>query len=1233
MTPASSPPDETARLAALHAYRVLDTLPEQALDDLAALAAQICEAPMALISLVDADREWFKSRIGLDVGETSRAGSSFAHSLPHTGLFVVPDAAADSRFADNTLVRGHAVRFYAGTPLVTVDGHVLGALAVLDRVPRQLTAAQEGALGALGRQVMSQLELRRQARELIASERRLRTMFENEPECVKLLGPACELLEMNPAGLRMIEADSMTQVAGRSVLDLVLPEHRAAFAALTGRVMNGESGTLEFEIQGIKGTRRWLETHAAPLRSEQGEITALLGITREITAYKQAEEAARESADRLRMAIDAAHMGTFDWDVPGNHSTWSRCHEELWGFAPGEFDGTYEAFASRVHPEDLPALSAAVSRAITGRTAYAHEFRVRWPDGSVRWMAGRGEFTFDEAGEPLRMRGAIVEITAIREAAARLRDKSAQLETALDMSRMGVWSWDLQTDTLRTIEGSGPVSGLPEPLYPKTGAALLALVHPEDRAVVAGRIERARSTGEYTVEFRIVLPGGDVRWVAERGRCVRDAAGRAVHLTGVDQDITERKEAERRTQHSNRVYAVLSNINETIVRERDSQALLESACRIAVEKGWFRMAWIGLVEEPSGPLRIAAYAGAAEDTLAMIRGLLGDGTSDEGCVWTYQAVRTGEHGVCNDIARDPGAAPWRDAAIRREYRAMAALPLTSGSRVIGTFNLYAGESGFFDEEELRLLDELAADISFALEVHEREAARHRVEQALRESEERFRQLAENVQEVFWITDPSAQRLLYVSPAYEKIWGRCSDSLHASLETWLATIHPDDRARTSQAKMTRGDYDETYRILRPDGSVRWIHDRAFPIRGPGGEVLRVVGTAADITDRRLLEEQLRQSQKMEAIGQLAGGVAHDFNNILAAIMMQADLAAAEPGLPEGSRELFDDIRANTERAANLTRQLLAFSRRQVMQPRQLDLNEVVTSLTKMLQRIVGEDVGLQLNLHPRPLLTRGDPGMLDQVLLNLVVNARDAMPGGGRLFIATAERLLSAHDAAAMPDVSAGRHVCLRVSDTGGGIDPQHLPRIFEPFFTTKEAGKGTGLGLATVFGIVKQHRGWVTVESTVGSGATFEVLLPIDEDAARARTEAAAAPALRRRTETILLVEDEPGVRMLTRVVLERQGYRVLEAAHGLEAVRLWDQHQATIRLLLTDIVMPEGVNGRELAARFRAANPTLPVIFTSGYSAEIAGRQLSLLEGQNFLQKPFSPRQLLEIVDRSLSR
>jgi CheY-like chemotaxis protein len=350
-----------------------------------------------------------------------------------------------------------------------------------------------------------------------------------------------------------------------------------------------------------------------------------------------------------------------------------------------------------------------------------------------------------------------------------------------------------------------------------------------------------------------------------------------------------------------------------------------------------------------------------------------------------------------------------------------------------------------------------------------------------------------------------------------------------------------------------------------------------------------------------------------------------------MIMQAELAAMVENTPKEVQDGLREIRVAAEHAANLTRQLLAFSRRQVMQPRPLDLNEIVTSLTKMLQRILGEDVRLQLNLHPRALLTRADAGMLDQVLLNLVVNARDAMPGGGRLFIETGETTFTEEEANAIPDTSPGRHVCLRVTDTGTGIAPENLSRIFEPFFTTKEPGKGTGLGLATVFGIVKQHRGSLTVESEVGKGTTFRIFLPASGVAGRLPDEAAMKPKPRGGTETILLVEDDAAVRMLTRAVLERQGYQVLEAAHGVEALKIWEQHQGIIQLLFTDIVMPRGISGRELAIRLQARNPKLRVIFTSGYSADIAGRELSLQEGQNFIQKPASPQQLLETVRRCL--
>ncbi|MBK8004745.1 MAG: response regulator [Gemmatimonadetes bacterium] len=380
----------------------------------------------------------------------------------------------------------------------------------------------------------------------------------------------------------------------------------------------------------------------------------------------------------------------------------------------------------------------------------------------------------------------------------------------------------------------------------------------------------------------------------------------------------------------------------------------------------------------------------------------------------------------------------------------------------------------------------------------------------------------------------------------------------------------------------------------------------------------------------LEAQLRQAQKMEAIGLLAGGVAHDFNNILGAIMMQVSLVQSEPALPPGALEGLEDIKHSADRAANLTRQLLLFSRKQAMQPKTLDLAELVSNIAKMLQRVLREDIRLQVRHQGGALVVEGDPGMLDQVLLNLAVNARDAMPEGGSLIITTGLRHLDA-DAALAAQLPPGPYAVLDVTDSGTGIPADVLPHIFEPFFTTKAAGQGTGLGLATVFGIVQQHRGTIHVRSTPGQGTSFELLLPcVVADPATAG--GGASRALERpATETVLLVEDEPAVRRLTSRVLERRGYRVLTAAHGREALRLWQEAQGQVQVLVTDIVMPGGLTGQELATRLQGEAPGLKVILMSGYAVDATGRPLQIPEGQVFMQKPISPRELLEAVARAL--
>jgi PAS domain S-box-containing protein len=387
---------------------------------------------------------------------------------------------------------------------------------------------------------------------------------------------------------------------------------------------------------------------------------------------------------------------------------------------------------------------------------------------------------------------------------------------------------------------------------------------------------------------------------------------------------------------------------------------------------------------------------------------------------------------------------------------------------------------------------------------------------------------------------------------------------------------------------------------------------------------------NITAQRRLEEQFRQSQKMEAIGQLAGGVAHDFNNILTVIHGHASLLGMSNLDDTGARSARQITQA-AERAAGLTRQLLAFSRRQLIQPKRLDMNKTVGNMSDMLGRLLGEDVALQLNYSQTPAFIEADAGMMEQVLLNLAVNARDAMPRGGQLAIRIAIVKVDEAHVQRQPEARVGFFVCISKSDTGCGIPPENLPRIFEPFFTTKEIGKGTGLGLATVYGIVKQHQGWIEVESTIGKGTTFRIYIPFIGEAKAETEKTTPQIPVRGGTETILLVEDEHPVRELVARVLQKHGYKVWQAASGNDALGVWHEHKQDISLLLTDLVMPGNMNGYDLAEKIRTERPGLKVIFTSGYSADIVGKNFKLEPDLNFLQKPYQPQTLVLAVRRCL--
>jgi len=420
------------------------------------------------------------------------------------------------------------------------------------------------------------------------------------------------------------------------------------------------------------------------------------------------------------------------------------------------------------------------------------------------------------------------------------------------------------------------------------------------------------------------------------------------------------------------------------------------------------------------------------------------------------------------------------------------------------------------------------------------------------------------------------------------------------------------------------------ITDRNGKQRTISAGVSPIRDKAGMSRGLVVVFRDITERQRLENQLRHAQKMEAFGQLAGGVAHDFNNILTVIQSHAALMQTEDANSITIIESAKEIQQATERAASLTRQLLTFSRRGTIQLADIDLNDIVSNMMKMLQRIIGDHVSLEARYMPQKAMVRADAGMMEQVLMNLAVNSRDAMPKGGRLVIETTS---ADFDATTLPPCNLarpGHYIRLSVSDTGTGIAPENLPRIFEPFFTTKEIGKGTGLGLATVLGIVEQNSGWIDVQSQVGMGTTFHIYLPRQEHPLSTvrKTSGNESPT---GTETILLVEDEPAVRALALHLLQRKGYRVLEAANGPHAVEIWKKNRESIDLLLTDMLMPGGLMGTELAQKLREEKPSLKVILSSGYQEENSSEETAHLEGCFFLQKPYPPSRLAQCVRHCL--
>jgi len=965
------------------------------------------------------------------------------------------------RFPDDAMLSEHGLVAYAGVPLRDPRGGLVGLLAILGDRPFEDPELLRSATGILAARAAAELERQQAEEELRRSQR----LLEIASHLGQLGGWVVDLPDMTLTWSDEVcaihDIPPGTVPTLEEAIGFYAPEHVDAIRdAFTACARDGVPYDLELQIVTATARRVWIRTIGQAVRDASGRIVRVHGAFQDISAQVEARARLEERERLIRIAAQVAGVAGWAVSWPGLEV---EIAEEFYGLMGFDQAPTQNLEATlRLFPRPgREALEDALMRCLTEGTPCDIEVPIRAGDGALRWLRIRGEAERDEAGTILGARGAGQDVTVRKVAERALVESEARFRQLAGHIDEVFWLTDAdKTRMLYVSPAYADVWGRSPAELAEDAGLWLAAIHEEDRAAVRAAIPR-QTEGRYDVEYRVVRPDGEVRWVAERAFPIRGPDGAVFRIAGLARDITEQR---------------------------------------------------------------------------------------------------------------------------------------------------------------------------------------RAQEALRLNEERFRLLSEATNDAIWDWDLVTGELWW-SDSFAELFDYRTEDIGPTLESWTDRVHPEDRdaalaSLTAAAESDATQWSAQYRLIRGDGRPAYVLDRGHILRDTEGRAVRMVGGITDLTERRELEHRLLQSQKMESVGQLAGGIAHDFNNLLTVILGTADFV--RDSLPEDhpSAALLDDVRRAGERAANLTRQLLAFSRRQLMRPRLVDLNACVSSLLSLLEPTIGEHITIAFQPAPSLPAVRVDPGQIEQVLVNLVINARDAMPVGGLIAIETREDRLVGREDMGEEQVVPGPYVVIVVSDTGFGMPEAVRARVFEPFFTTKEVGKGTGLGLATVYGIVRQSAGYVQVESEQGEGTTFRVFLPVAEGAPAAEPRSGAPGEPDGGTETILVVEDELPVGQIAARALEAAGYTVLHASSGPEALALLESHDGPLDLVLSDAVMP-GMSGPELAARLRSLRPSLKVLLTSGHATpplsppEAAGLQgpagasrpeaAGSLAGTQlpFLAKPYSGAEL----------
>ncbi len=936
---------------------------------------------------------------------------------------------------------------------------------------------------------------------------------------------------------------------------------------------------LELRIHWPDGSQHWLATRSEVVREADGTPIRVTGIAMDITERKRIEDELRQSQRLLRVGFEAANVGAWEWDQRTGKVTWSAQIEPLFGLAPGTFGGTFAAFMALIHPDDARIVQTAIERAMTGGDGFRVEHRVKIADGSIRWLAGRGDVVRGPDGAAIGVAGVVLDVTNRRLAEQILRDREERYRAMIASMHEGVVVHAADGTIIDSNHSAEVILGLSHgQLSGRTNhESFWQAVHEDGSHFPPARFPNAvaQQTGQpqHGVVMGVQRPDASLRWLLVNAVPLMPVGGGVPLGTVVTfSDITDRRDAERALRDSEQRWRSLAeNVPDTIVLVDRTGTILFINRLLA---GFTHETVLGAHISMVMPVEFS--------------GLLSS---------VIERVFNQSEVVSSDLQVE---GPDHQS---RWYACHISPVRLHGRTIAATVR--------------------ATDIT---QRHQAENDRLRFQS---ERELMFERMPIGC--ILWNRD---RRISYANPAAEQIFGFQPDGMNGH---GLELINFEESMPEMGSYFQRVEHGDmgmvamvTNRTASGDEVVCEWHPT--PLFSSNGELTGVITMVMDISERSSLEEQLRQAQKMEAVGRLAGGIAHDFNNLLTAIMGYSELLEARILSTDATAGYVQQIKKAAKRAAALTYQLLAFSRKQVLQSQLLVLGEVITDLVPMLRRLIGEHITLKTDLAKDSWQVLADASQMEQVVMNLVMNARDAMPLGGTLSITTRNQTLDADMVRAYAEVHPGDYLMMIISDTGEGMEDQVRKRIFEPFFTTKAEGKGTGLGLAVVFGVVRQSGGFIFVDSVPGKGSRFDVLLPrADRSPEPFRHRDSTAQLAIRGSETILLVEDDDGVRGLAKDTLEASGYTVMAVANGREAVEISAHYPKPIDLLLTDVVMP-GLGGREVAEKVRAQRPTIKVLFMSGYTDDIVLAHGVQDGTAAFIEKPFAAPKLLGRIRKVLA-